>query len=106
MSLEVVFPPKVDRFLNGPVLVKGLTKTQNQGSYESRGKVEFGSVPWTSCSDVEIHIDKRIVEGEKLIRESQKEGLSSHQMLGLMAQRMRQDLESTSSEDWSIEDWK
>ena len=104
LSPELVFPTKIDKFLKGPVLVKGLTKNQNQSSFESKGKVEFGSVPWTSSSEVDIHIDKRIVEGEKLIRESQS--LGSHQMLSLMAQRLRQDLEDPDTKDWSIEDWK
>ena len=106
LSPELVFPPNVHKFLKGPVLVKGLAKRPNQGSYESKGKVELGSVPWSKCSELDIQIDKRIVDSEKLIRESQRESLGSHQMLTLMAQRLKQDLEHPDTKNWSIDDWK
>ena len=106
LSPELVFPPNVHKFLKGPVLVKGLAKRPNQGSYESKGKVELGSVPWSKCSELDIQIDKRIVDSEKLIRESQRESLGAHQMLSLMAHRLNQDLDRSNTENWSIDDWR
>ena len=101
-SPEFIFPEPLEKFFKGPILVKNLTKTKN--SFESYGKVDLDGGQWNICSDVKIRIDRRIVDCEKLLRLAFREGCGTHQMLGLLAQRLNFNIEN--AEAWSIQDWK
>ena len=101
-SLEFIFPESLEKIFKGPILVKNLTKFKN--SFESIGKIDLDGGQWNICSDVKIVIDRRIVDCEKMLRLAFREGCGTHQMLGLLAQRLNFNIEN--AEAWSIEDWK
>ena len=68
-SPEFIFHEHLERFLKGPILVKGLSKSgATKFSQESNGKIDLDGGLWSLCSEVSIKIDRRIVDCEKLLR--------------------------------------